>query len=118
MIAYDAALSRLNTADYARAAEEFEAFVVKNPGHPLVPSAIYWRGEAYLAQNDWARARVQFETVISRHRGHDKVPDALYELAVCERRLGHDQGAAVTLQRLLREFPRSDAARRATLLGK
>ena len=110
--AYDAALALVNGHHYAQALEAFAGFLVRWPDHPNADNAMYWRGESYFAQGELARAAEQFEGVLARFPYGNKVPDSLLKLGICQQKLGNPQIARQHFDRLLRDFPRSEAARR------
>jgi len=102
----------LGQRKYNDALEQFAAFLVKWPDHPFADNATYWRGEAYFAQSDYAHAAEQFEGVVVRFPNGNKVPDALLKLGICQQRLNNPEKAKSYFDKLVREFPKSDAARR------
>lgn len=110
--AYDTALALVNGKHYAQALDAFAAFLLKYPDHPYVVNAMYWRGECYFAQGDYVRAIEQFEGVVARFPLGGKTPDALLKLGICQQKLGNPQKAQTYFDKLVREWPRSDAARR------
>ena len=110
--AYDAALALVNGKHYTEALDAFAGFLLKYPDHPYVVNAMYWRGECYFAQGDYVRAMEQFEGVIARFPLGGKTPDALLKLGICQQKLGNPQKARTYFDKLQREWPRSDAARR------
>ena len=73
---------------------------------------MYWRGECFARTGDTRRAVTEWEGLLSRFPTGNKVADALYKLAVSYRRLGDAAAAARAAQRLMDEFPDTDAARR------
>jgi tol-pal system protein YbgF len=109
--AYDRALMLLSSRRYNEALEAFAAFLVKWPDHPNADNATYWRGEAYYAQGDWAHAAEQFEGVVVRFPSGNKVPDSLLKLGLCQQRLNNPEKAKSYFDKLVREFPKSEAAR-------
>lgn len=110
--AYDDALRLAQTHSYTAALDAFAAFLVKWPDHPYTSNANYWRGECYAAMGDQKRAIEQFEAVVARSLSGNKVPDALYKLAAIYEKSGNSEKAKEMAERLRREFPRSEAARR------
>ena len=110
--AYDAALALVNARQFPQALDAFAAFLVKWPDHPNADNATYWRGECYFAEGEFARAAEQFEGTLVRFPLGNKVPDALLKLGMCQQRLGNPEKARGSFDRLLREFPRSEASRR------
>jgi tol-pal system protein YbgF len=110
--AYDAALSLVNAKRYGEALDAFAGFLVRWPDHPNADNAMYWRGECYFAQGEYVRAADQFAGVIARFPMGNKVPDALLKLGMSRQKLGDPQAARQSYDRLRRDYPRSEAARR------
>jgi tol-pal system protein YbgF len=111
--AYDAALALVNARQYGPGLDALTAFLVKWPDHPYVDHAMYWRGECYFAQGDFAHALEQFEGVLARFPAGMKAPDALLKLGMCHQKLGHSAQARASFDRLVQDYPQSDAARHA-----
>jgi tol-pal system protein YbgF len=110
--AYDVALSLALQKKYDEALDAFAAFLVKWPDHPNADNATYWRGECYFAKGNFQQAAEQFEGVIARFPFGNKVPDALLKLSTTYEKLGDADRAQQATTRLLRDYPRSEAARR------
>ncbi len=110
--AYETALGQLQAKQYDRGLEGLNAFLVRWPDHPYAENAMYWRGEAYFAQGEYLRAAEQFDAVVARFGNGSKSPDALLKLGMCHDRLGASQRAREYWDRLKREYPRSDAAKK------
>lgn len=111
--AYESALGLVNAKQYDRGLEAFAAFLVRWPDHPYAENAMYWRGEAYFAKGEYGRAAEQFEAVLARFSATgNKTPDALLKLGMCHERLGAEARAKETWERLKRDYPRSDAAKK------
>jgi len=109
---YDSALSLVHAKQYDRALEALAGFLVRWPDHPYAENALYWRGEVYFARGEYLRAAEQFEAVLSRFGGGAKAPDALLAIGRCHDRLGASERAKEYWDRLRREYPRSDAAKK------
>lgn len=109
--AYETALSQVQARQYDKGLEGLNAFLVRWPDHPYAENAMYWRGEAYFAQGEYLRAAEQFDAVVARFNG-SKAADALLKLGMCHDRLGSSQRAREYWDKLKREFPRSDAAKK------
>ncbi len=110
--AYDAALALVNAKQYDKALDAFAGFLVKWPDHPNADNAMYWRGECYFAKGEFARAAEEFEGTIARFPLGNKLPDAILKLGICQQKLGNAAKANTYFERLRRDFPRSEAARR------
>lgn len=109
---YESALSLAQSQKYDRALDAFATFLVKYPDHPYAENALYWRGECYFARGEFLRAAEQFEAVLARFGGGNKAPDALLKIGVSHERLGASDRAREYWDRLRREYPRSDAAKK------
>jgi tol-pal system protein YbgF len=110
--AYETALAQLQAKQYDKGLEGLTAFLVRWPDHPYAENAMYWRGEAYFAQGEYLRAAEQFDAVIARFGSGTKAPDALLKVGMCHDRLGSSARAREYWDRLKREYPRSDAAKK------
>jgi tol-pal system protein YbgF len=110
--AYDAALALVNAKRYPEALEALSGFLVHWPDHPNADNAMYWRGECYFAQGDYSNATNEFEGLVARFPLGNKAPDALLKLGLSAQKMGDPALARQRFDRLRREFPRSEAARR------
>jgi tol-pal system protein YbgF len=115
--AYDDALAMVYAKKYDAALDAFAGFLVKWPDHPNADNAHYWRGECYFAKGDFAQAEDQFRGVMLRFPMGNKVPDALLKLAITQDKLGKTAEATTTREKLRREYPRSEAARKSAATG-
>lgn len=110
---YAAALATFRTREHGQAVLDFLDFIAKHPGHPLVANAQYWIGEAYYAQRDFRQAMAEFSKVPRTAPGSAKAGDALLKIGLCQRHLRDEARARLTWQRVVRDFPRSEAAVKA-----
>lgn len=109
---YETALGLATSRQYERALEAFNAFLVRFPDHPYAENALYWRGECYFARGEYLRAAEQFEAVLARFGGGNKAPDALLKIGASHEKLGSSERAREYWERLRRDYPRSDAAKK------
>ncbi len=107
----NAAMNLFREQKYDRASEAFAGFVVKWPDSSGVENAMYWRAECAFAKGDYARAVEQFEGMMARFEEAVRAPEALLRLGQSHRKLGSKEKAKSYFERLLREFPQSEAAR-------
>jgi tol-pal system protein YbgF len=114
--AYAAALATFRAREHGQAVLEFLDFIGKHPRHPLAANAQYWIGEAYYLQHDYRQALVEFEKVLTSANGGDNVPDALLRIGLTHLHLREPARAREAWQRVVREYPDSDAAARARML--
>ncbi len=116
--AYDAALSLVNARQFDQALDALATFLVKWPDDPYAENAMYWRGECYFARGDYHRASEQFDGTLKRFPSGNKSADALLKLGMSDQKLGKPTKAKECFERLVRQYPESDAARRVpTVVG-
>jgi tol-pal system protein YbgF len=108
---YESALALVNAKQFDKALEALAGFLVRWPDHPYAENAMYWRGECYFARGELLRAAEQFEAVLTRFNGN-KAPDALLKIGMCHDRLGAADRAKEYWDRLRRDYPHSDAAKK------
>lgn len=112
--AYDAALSSLRQGDYVESARSFQAYLNDFPDAPLAPNAWYWLGESYYATQNYPIALRSFDTLLKDFPYSPKAPDAMLKKGYCQIELGDAGAGRQTMNRVINEFPGSDAARLAT----
>ena len=111
--AYMAGFNKLKDGDYPAAIDAFKAFVAEHPETALTPNAWYWMGEAYYVQQKPDAARQSFETVVNRFSASPKVADSLYKIGLIQASSGHNDNAQATFERVVSQYPDSDAADQA-----
>ena len=111
--AYMAGFNKLKDGDYPAAIDAFKAFVAEHPETALTPNAWYWMGEAYYVQQKPDAARQSFETVVNRFSASPKVADSLYKIGLIQASSGNDDNAQATFERVISQYPDSDAANQA-----
>ena len=114
--AYDAALTLYFQNDFVGAAQEFSAFASHNPGHKLVPNALYWLGECHYSRKDHASAILAFKNVTTQYPKHPKSAAALLKLGMSYSWMGDKDNARFYWQILLEDFPKSAPASMARSL--
>lgn len=113
---YAAALASMRAGEHGQAVLDFLDLISKFPKHPLAGHAQYWIGEAYYLQRDFRQALVEFQTVIEAHGKGGKAADALLKVGLCYRALHEPLRAREVWSKLIEEFPKSEAARKARAL--
>lgn len=111
---YRAALAFVTAQEFSRAHEALSRFLERYPAHTYADNALFWRAEIWFLQGEYARAVRDYDSLVSRFPAGNKAPDALLRIAVCHARLGNRGEAQAALERVRREYPSSDAARRAS----
>ena len=109
---YQKAYGLLIKKQYADAVKAFQVFVQKYPRSPRATDAAYWLGELYLTQGHPDLASQQFRVVI-RDTQSLKRPDALVALGTIYLASGDNAHAKESFERVLKEYPRTQAAEMA-----
>lgn len=111
---YQAAFDLLKNGKYMESAEAFRQFLVVFPSSPLADNAQYWLAETYYVQRQFTTALPAFQVVIDNYPNSIKLPDALLKIGFCNYELKQFDEAREALNRVVREFPDTTAARLAT----
>jgi tol-pal system protein YbgF len=114
--AFAVAVKTFRAHEHGQAVLAFMDFVVNYPKHGLAPRAQYWIGEAYFVQRDYQQALLEFKRVLAMDPGALAASDVLLRIGMCHARLGQSAPAVTAWQRILREYPRSEAAGKARSL--
>ena len=112
---YDAAYQLLKERKFADAIFAFQALLADSPGGKKAPYCEYWLGELHLAStpSDLDSAKTHFVRLLTQYPSHGKVPDGMYKLGTVFNKAGDKAKARVTLKRVIKDFPGSQAAKLA-----
>lgn len=112
--AYAAAFDALRGGDYVASARGFREFLNNYPNGALAPNAWYWLGESYYVTQNYPIALQSFDTLLRSFPDSAKAPDALLKRGFAQIEMGETGPGQATLNRVVNEYPGSDAARLAT----
>jgi tol-pal system protein YbgF len=113
---FAAALAKLRAGDEGQAALEFTEFVAQYPTHPQAAVAQNHIGEAFYRQRDYKQAVAEYQKTVDGYTQAAQVAEALLKIGLCQRALGDGARAKATWEQLVKQFPKSDAARQARTL--
>jgi tol-pal system protein YbgF len=113
---FAAALAKLRAGDDGQAALEFTEFVAQFPSHPQAAAAQNHIGEAYYRQRDYRQAIGEFQKTVDGYTQAAQVSEALLKIGLCQRSLGDPVRAKASWDQVVKQFPKSDAARQARTL--
>lgn len=113
---FAAALAKFRAGDDGQAALEFTEFVAQFPSHPLAAAAQNHIGEAYYRQRDYRQAIGEFQKTVDGYAEAAEVSEALLKIGLCQRALGDVARAKASWEQVVKQFPKSDAARQARTL--
>jgi len=112
--AYDRALNLvLKDKSYKQAIVEFKAFNRSFPNSSYAPNAHYWLGQLLFNQGELEQADKEFQIVVDKHTDSTKRPDALLKLGMVAQKKNNTKKAIASYQQLLKEYPKSTAAKLA-----
>ena len=114
--AYRAAYALVRGQEFDAAVTAFDSFLRRFPDGRYAPNAHYWLGELYLVLDppDPEASRQAFMLLLDQYPTNSKVPDALYKLGRVHFIKGNNVRAREFLNRVMREYPNSTAARLAS----
>lgn len=110
---FNESLALLRKGDFAGAASGFAAFHKRYPSSGYNDSVLFWLGNAQYAKRDYREAMTSFRTLVTNAPEHPKAPEALLSVASCQTELKETKGARRTLEDLLKQYPKSEAAQAA-----
>ncbi len=110
---YQAAFQNLQQGRYPLAISGFRQYLSQFPDGSLADEAQYGIGEAYYAQSDFATAAIEFRALVDTYPQSDKVPTALLKAGLSYMQSGKEDVGRAYLERVIQEYPRSEAARKA-----
>ncbi|MFT4769201.1 MAG: tol-pal system protein YbgF [Glaciecola sp.] len=113
--AYRTAYALVRGQEFDQAVSAFSAFLERFPAGRYAPNAHYWLGELYLVTDpaDPEASRQAFMLLLNQYPTNTKIPDALYKLGKVHFMKGNRDSSREFLNRAIREYPDSSAARLA-----
>ncbi|MFT4047128.1 MAG: tol-pal system protein YbgF [Solimonas sp.] len=111
--AYLGAFDSLKNGKYDDALKGFRGQLEKWPNGRYADNALYWSGEAYYVKRDYKSALAAFQAVGQRFPQSAKGPDALLKTGLVQMDMGDDASGRATLQKVIKTYPTSNAARLA-----
>lgn len=112
---YESALNSFYMQEYDEAIEKFSRLIAEYPSHTLTSNCYYWLGEAQYGFGDYITALVSFNRVLTFQRSLKK-DNALLMLGKTYLALQRPIDARAMFNRLLSEYPASDAVTKAQAL--
>lgn len=102
-----------NSGRYAESRAAFSALLKSYPTDKLANNARYWIGESYYSERAFESALKFFEEVAGKYPHDNKTPDSLLKAGLSYIELNNNDKARETLERLIKLYPRSEAAEKA-----
>ena len=114
--AFATALKTFHVGELGQAVLELTDFVNRYPRHPLVARAQLWIGEAYFKQRDYRQALIEFRKAVDAAPDSSVAADGWLKIGQTFGMLRERPAANEALQRVVREYPDTEAAGRARSL--
>jgi len=114
---YESALNSFYQQSHEDAIEKFSRLLEQFPSHTLTSNCYYWLGEAQYGFGDYVTALASFNRVLTFQRSLKK-DNALLMLGKTYLALQRSTDARAMFNRLLSEYPASDAVTKAQELMK
>jgi tol-pal system protein YbgF len=110
---YEVAVGQVKGGNPKKGRETLSDFAAKYPNHKLIPSALYWKGEAFFAEKDFENAILTFQDVVDKYPKGEKAPDAMYKQGLSFLSLKDKKNARILLELVPKKYPKSKAAEMA-----
>jgi len=107
---FEAALAVFRKGDFAEAQTAFNDFLTRNAQSGYVPAAIFWLGNAQFISKDYKGALQNFRKLVAMAPTYQRISEAQLAMANCQLELKDTRGAKKTLENILEQYPRSEAA--------
>lgn len=108
--AYLATFDQLKNGRYDDAIRGFRGMLEQWPQGRYADNAWYWMGEAQYVKRDYASALQSFQSLVQTFPASPKMPDGLLKAGLCQVELKRSAEARGLFQRVVSEYPNSNAA--------
>jgi tol-pal system protein YbgF len=108
--AFEQAIASFRKGDFDVAQVALLDFLGRYPQSGYASAALFWLGNAQFVGKDYKGAMGSFQKLLNQDSKYARVPEALLAIANCQLELKDSAGARKTLESLISEHPRSEAA--------
>ena len=112
-VAFNKALSLFKAKKYDDAILAFKEFKNKYKTSKFVPDSIFYLAESYYAKGQYDKAIINYDYLVNTYQKSDKVPMATYKEGLAFIKMGDKIDGKYLLQKVLRQYPNSEAAKLA-----
>jgi len=107
---FDNAKAVFKRANYPGARKQFDEFLLRYPHGGYAPAARFWKGNAEFLQGDYKSALLTLRPLQTAEPNYQKTPEAMLAIANCYSELKDPQAARKTLEELVEQYERTEAA--------
>ena len=108
--AFEQALASFRKGDFDIAQTELLGLLSRYPQTGYASAALFWIGNAKFVGKDYKGALASFQKLLTQDAAYARAPEALLALANCQLELKDNAGARKTLESLIADHARSEAA--------
>ena len=108
---YSEAYRTFKDGKYSDARGKFSEFLRSFPDTEYSDNAQFWMGECYYFEGKYEKAILEYEKVVQNYPEGNKVPNALLKQAMSFLKLDDASSSKLLLQRVIKEYPNTNAAR-------
>ncbi|MBS1261597.1 MAG: Cell division coordinator CpoB [Calditrichaeota bacterium] len=112
---YDQSQADYLRGEYELARMGYRELLDRFPDSDLADDALYWLGEAFMAENKPDSARAAFEQVEQRFPESARLPATLLKRGILRENAGDRQGARTLYRRIVQQYPESQEAEQARI---
>ncbi len=107
---FDNAKAVFKRANYPGARKQFSEFLLRYPQSGYAAAARFWKGNAEFLQGDYRSALVTLRPLQMAEPNYPKTAEAMLAIANCYSELKDPQSARKTLEDLVEQYEKSEAA--------
>ena len=107
---FDNAKAVFKRANFAAARKQFAEFLLRYPHGGYASAARFWKGNAEFLQGDYKAALITLRPLQMAEPNYQKTPEAMLAIANCYSELKDPQAARKTLEDLVEQYERTEAA--------
>jgi tol-pal system protein YbgF len=107
---YEEAMAIFRRGEFPAAAAALSSFQKRYPGSGFNESVLFWLGNAHYGTRNYKDAINAFRAVANQYADGARTPEALLSIANCQVELKDPKAARRTIDELLKNYPKSEAA--------
>ncbi|WP_280154995.1 tol-pal system protein YbgF [Piscinibacter sp. XHJ-5] len=107
---YEDAMAIFRRGEFPAAAGALSSFQKRYPSSGFNESVLFWLGNAQYGTRNYKDAISSFRAVASQYPDGARAPEALLSIANCQVELKDPKSARRTIDELLKQYPKSEAA--------
>lgn len=108
--AYEGPMGLFRSGKYKEAASGFGTFLSNYPSSQLAAEAKFYQGSSQYASKDYKGSIQNLQSMVQASPTDARAPDALLIVAASQIELNNMAGAKASLQKIIKDYPKSSAA--------